>query len=117
MAGSEPDDATSAPAAASPVRTLLDLSARRAAALRVGRVRLVPGQRVPDQGVSRHAVEEVSMIVAGSLTGVAGGERFAIGAGDVTWIPAGEEHWATAGANGAEILWAWFGDVAGEDAG
>lgn len=110
----ERDDAHDGTEAASPVRTLLDLSARADAALRVGHVRLRPGQRVPDEGVSRHVVEEVSMIVAGALTGVAGDERFAIEAGDVTWIPAGEAHWAIAGPDGAEIFWVWYGDVEAE---
>lgn len=101
---------------ASPVRTLLDLAPRDGAALRAGHVRLAPGQRVPAEGDSRHAVEEISLIVAGSLTGTTGGEAFAIETGDVTWIPAGEAHWAVAGPDGAEIFWVWFGDIAAEDA-
>lgn len=97
-----------------PVRTLFDLAPRDGAALRVGAVRLAPGQRVPDEGTSRHGVEEASLIVSGSLRGQSGGEAFAIEAGDVTLIPSGEAHWAVAGDEGAEIFWAWFGDVAGE---
>lgn len=99
-----------------PVRTLFDLAPRDGAALRVGAVRLQPGQRVPDEGASRHGVDEASLIVSGSLRGESGGEAFAIAAGDVTLIPAGEAHWAVAGEDGAEIFWAWFGDVAGEAA-
>ena len=98
------------------VASLLDLPPRQTAALRVGSVQLEPGQRVPGEGLSRHGVDEVSLIVSGSLTGECGGEAFSIGEGDVTWIPAGEEHWAVAGQHGAEIFWVWFGDVAGEDA-
>jgi len=97
-----------------PVRTLFDLAPRDGAALRVGAVRLAPGQRVPDEGVSRHGVDEASLIVSGSLRGESGGEAFEIDEGDVTLIPAGEAHWAVAGDEGAEIFWAWFGDVAGE---
>lgn len=97
-----------------PVRTLFDLAPRDGAALRVGAVRLQPGQRVPDEGTSRHGVDEASLIVSGSLSGQSGGEAFTIAAGDVTLIPAGEAHWAVAGHEGAEIFWAWFGDVAGE---
>jgi quercetin dioxygenase-like cupin family protein len=98
-----------------PVQVLLDLAARDRAALRAGSVRLAPGQRVPDEGLSRHAVDEVSLIVAGSLRGESGGEGFDVAAGEVTLIPAGEAHWARAGDEGAEIFWIWFGDVAAED--
>ena len=97
-----------------PVRTLFDLAPRDAAALRAGSVRLAPGQRVPAEGTSQHGVDEVSLIVSGSLRGRSGDEAFTIGAGDVTLIPAGEAHWAVAGEDGAEIFWVWFGDVAGE---
>lgn len=99
-----------------PVQTLLDLPSRAGAALRVGSVRLAPGQRVPAEGLSRHGVEEVALITAGSLRGESGGEAFAIGANEVSWIPAGEAHWAVAGDEGAELLWVWFGDVDAEGA-
>src|SRR6056297_1208518 len=99
-----------------PVRVLLDLHPRDGAALRAGTVRLSPGQRVPDEGLSRHAVDELALIVAGSLQAESGGEAADLDAGDVTLIPAGEAHWARAGENGAEIFWVWFGDVAAEDA-
>lgn len=97
-----------------PVRTLFDLAPRDGAALRVGAVRLRPGQRVPDEGTSRHGLDEASLIVSGSLRGESGGEVFEIAAGDVTLIPADEAHWAVAGDDGAEIFWVWFGDVDGE---
>jgi quercetin dioxygenase-like cupin family protein len=99
-----------------PVRVLLDLLPRDAAALRAGTVRLSPGQRVPAEGLSRHAVDELALIVAGSLQAESGGEAADLGAGEVTLIPAGEPHWARAGEEGAEIFWVWFGDVAAEDA-
>lgn len=95
------------------VQTLLDLGPARGAVLRVGSVRLSPGQRVPDEGVSVHSADEVSYIVAGSLSGVCGGEEFETVAGEVSLIPAGEEHWAKAGPDGAEIFWCWYGEVAG----
>jgi len=97
-----------------PVQTLLDLPFRRGAALRAGSVRLSPGQRVPAEGLSRHGVDEVSLITAGSLRGESGDEAFEAAAGEVTWIPAGEAHWAVAGDEGAEIFWIWFGDVGAE---
>jgi quercetin dioxygenase-like cupin family protein len=99
-----------------PVRVLLDLLPRDGAALRAGTVRLSPGQRVPGEGLSRHAVDELALIVAGSLRAESGGEAADLGAGEVTLIPAGEPHWARAGDHGAEIFWVWFGDVAAEDA-
>lgn len=104
------------------VATLLDLGAdpatqrtrsSRAPAFRAGSVRLAPGQRVPAEGTSVHAADEVSYIVAGSLTGVCGGEPFATVAGEVSVIAAGEEHWAVAGPDGAEIFWCWYGNVDG----
>jgi quercetin dioxygenase-like cupin family protein len=99
-----------------PVRVLLDLLPRDGAALRAGTVRLSPDQRVPEEGLSRHAVDELALIVAGSLQAESGGEDAELTAGDVTLIPAGEAHWARAGEDGAEIFWVWFGDVAREDA-
>lgn len=95
------------------VSTLLDLGHRAGPAFRVGSVRLAAGQRVPAEGLSVHAADEVSYIVAGSLTGVCDGEEFATAAGEVSLIPAGEEHWAVAGPDGAEIFWCWYGDVDG----
>ncbi len=95
------------------VRTLLDLAPTERAALRAGSVTLAPGQRVPAEGWSAHAAEELSLIVSGSLTGVSGDAPFTVGGGDVTLIPAGEAHWAVAGPEGAEIFWVWFGDVEG----
>lgn len=95
------------------VSTLLDLTGPTGPAFRAGSVRLAPGQRVPGDGWSVHAADEVSYIVAGSLTGVCGGEAFETVAGEVSLIPAGEEHWAVAGPDGAAIFWCWYGDVNG----
>ena len=95
------------------VTTLLDLDRGSGSAFRAGSVRLAPGQRVPAEGWSVHMADEVSYIVAGSLTGVCGGEAFATVAGEISLIPAGEEHWAVAGSDGAEIFWCWYGDVDG----
>lgn len=96
-----------------PVQTLLDLAPRSRAALRAGSVRLSPDQRVPQDGLSSHEADELSLIVSGSLSGESGGVAFEVAAGDVTLIPAGEEHWAQAGSEGAEIFWCWFGTVEG----
>lgn len=95
------------------VSTLLDLGRRPDPTFRAGSVRLAPGQRVPTEGVSAHAADEVSYIVAGSLTGLCGGNEFATMAGEVSLIRAGEEHWAVAGSDGAEIFWCWYGNVDG----
>lgn len=95
------------------VATLLELGAPPAPGFRAGSVRLAPGQRVPAEGLSVHAADEVSYVVAGSLSGVCGGEEFKTVAGEVSLIPAGEEHWAVAGPDGAEIFWCWYGNVSG----
>lgn len=109
-----PPGSASSSEGAPAVHTLLELASREAAGLRVGSVRLAPGQRVPAEGESVHGVAELSLIVTGTLHGESGGTPFAIGAGEVTLIPQGEPHWAVAGPDGADILWVWFGDVAGE---
>ncbi len=101
-----PDDAP-----ALGVRTLLDLAPKDSAALRAGSVTLAPGQRVPAEGWSAHAADELSLIVSGSLTGESGAAAFKVGGGDVTLIPAGEAHWAVAGPSGAQVFWIWFGAV------
>lgn len=93
------------------VATLLDLGQQPEPRFRAGSVRLAPGQRVPVEGVSAHAADEVSYVITGSLTGVCGGKAFATVAGEVSHIPAGEEHWAEAGPDGAEIFWCWYGEV------
>lgn len=100
-----PDDATIG------VAPLLELGRRPGAGCRAGSVRLAPGQRVPDRGWSVHAADEVSYIVAGSLSGVCGEEEFEIVAGEVSLIPAGEEHWAVAGPAGAKIFWCLYGEL------
>ena len=97
------------------VQTLLELAGAPHAGLRVGSVKLQPNERVPAEGLSQHPVDEVSLIIKGSLTGESGGETFAVGACDVTLIPAGEPHWAVAGPDGAEILWMWFGNTTHEE--
>jgi quercetin dioxygenase-like cupin family protein len=91
------------------VQRLLELRVGVHAALQVGSVRLEPGQRVPDEGTSQHPVDEVSLVVKGSLTATSGGETCELVAGDVSLIPAGEPHWAVAGDEGAEIFWLHFG--------
>lgn len=91
------------------VQQLVELQVEASAKLRLGSVRLEPGQRVPAEGVSQHPVDEVSLIVKGSLTAACGGEVCELSAGEVSLIPAGEPHWAVAGGEGAEIFWLWFG--------
>jgi quercetin dioxygenase-like cupin family protein len=91
------------------VQRLVELHTATRAALQVGSVRLEPGQRVPDEGASQHPVDEVSLVVKGSLTATSGGESCVLRAGEVSLIPAGEPHWAVAGEEGAEIFWLHFG--------
>jgi quercetin dioxygenase-like cupin family protein len=107
--------AVSEPSSGDAVRVLFDLPARRQAALRVGSVRLAPGERVPPVGLSQHLADEVALLVSGSLYGESAGVPFAVSAGEVTHIPAGEPHWAVAGDGGAEVFWLWFGTMEGEN--
>lgn len=91
------------------VQHLLELHTQGRAALQVGSVRLAAGERVPSEGTSQHPVDEISLIVRGSLRAESAGEQVQLTAGEVTLIPAGEAHWAVAGEEGAEIFWLWFG--------
>jgi quercetin dioxygenase-like cupin family protein len=60
----------------------------------VGTLTLPAGTRVPAEGTSVHAQDELSFILAGEMRAWSGGQAFELRAGDVTLIPAGEEHWA-----------------------
>ncbi|WP_045234409.1 cupin domain-containing protein [Deinococcus pimensis] len=60
----------------------------------VGTLFLPAGTRVPAEGQSVHAQDELSFILSGRMVASSGGETCTLGAGDVTLIPAGEAHWA-----------------------
>lgn len=59
-----------------------------------GTMFLPAGTRVPAEGESVHAQDELSFILSGRLLACSGGETYTLVAGDVTLIPAGEAHWA-----------------------
>ncbi|WP_040227170.1 cupin domain-containing protein [Bhargavaea cecembensis] len=63
--------------------------------VKVGRVVIRAGEKVPLTGVSKHAENEYSIILKGSLITEIGGEKIRVSAGDATLIPKGEEHVAT----------------------
>ncbi|MCW1927237.1 cupin domain-containing protein [Bhargavaea beijingensis] len=65
------------------------------AGVKVGRVVIRTGEKVPLTGVSKHAENEYSIILKGSLVTEVGGEKIRVSAGDATFIPKGEEHIAT----------------------
>jgi mannose-6-phosphate isomerase-like protein (cupin superfamily) len=52
------------------------------------------GTRLPVEGFSVHAEDEVSFILSGALKAVSGGEPAVLRAGDISFIPANEAHWA-----------------------
>lgn len=60
----------------------------------VGMLTFPAGTRLPAEGVSVHAQDEVSFILKGELRATSGGTSWTLKEGDVTLIPAGEEHWA-----------------------
>lgn len=93
-----------------PVQTLIEMTAPGKALLKVGSLHLKPGQRVPAEGLSEHTVDEVSLILHGSLIGESGNDAFTASAGEISLIPAGEAHWARAGDAGAELFWILFGE-------
>lgn len=60
----------------------------------VGQLFFPAGTRLPLEGVSVHAQDEVSFILSGRLRAFSGDGEYTLVAGDTTLIPAGEEHWA-----------------------
>lgn len=56
-------------------------------------ISIMPGERVPTTGYSRHSEDEYSYIINGGLDTFSNGEMLFIKGGDSTLIPAGEEHW------------------------
>lgn len=61
-------------------------------AVKVGHVAIYPGETVPLSGVSKHAENEYSVIVKGSLVTEINGQKYRVSAGQATFIPKGEEH-------------------------
>lgn len=62
------------------------------ALVKVGHVTIFPGETVPLTGVSKHAENEYSVIVKGTLLTEINGEKHRVSAGQATFIPKGEEH-------------------------
>ena len=52
------------------------------------------GTRLPAEGFSVHAEDEVSFILSGALKAVSGSDSASLRTGDISFIPAGETHWA-----------------------
>lgn len=63
--------------------------------VKVGRVIIRAGEKVPLTGVSKHTENEYSIILKGSLVTEIAGEKIRVSAGDATFISKGEEHIAT----------------------
>ncbi|MDN3438383.1 cupin domain-containing protein [Planococcus sp. APC 3900] len=61
-------------------------------AVQVGHVVIYPGETVPLSGFSKHAENEYSVIVKGSLLTEIDGQQYRVSAGQATFIPKGEEH-------------------------
>lgn len=61
-------------------------------AVQVGHVIIYPGETVPLSGFSKHAENEYSVIVKGSLLTKIDGQQYRVSAGQATFIPKGEEH-------------------------
>lgn len=54
---------------------------------------ILPGERVPQEGLSIHEENEYSVIEKGKTEGDSGGTPFQVLAPNTTLIPAGEQHW------------------------
>lgn len=57
-------------------------------------ITLIPGERVPAEGMSSHEEDEYSFFLSGEVDTYSSGEYTVVKKGDATLIPAGEEHWA-----------------------
>lgn len=56
-------------------------------------ISLMPGERVPAEGMSCHEEDEFSFFISGEVETYCNGKHSVEGAGDATFIPAGMEHW------------------------
>lgn len=68
-------------------------------------VTILPGERVPKEGSSKHEENEYSIIIKGKMEGESGGKPFQVSKSNATFIPAGEEHWTiNSGEEPCEIV-------------
>lgn len=63
-------------------------------------ISLLPGERVPAEGMSCHEEDEYSFFISGEVDTYCDGKYSVEKAGDATFIPAGMEHWCI--NNGSE---------------
>lgn len=61
--------------------------------IKMSYITLLPGQRVPKEGMGAHKEDEYSFFVEGEVYTESGDFKGICGKGDVTLIPKGEEHW------------------------
>lgn len=57
-------------------------------------VEMQPGQRVPEEGVSKHTHDEYMYVVSGEMFFSVSGKEFILHPGEALFIPRGEEHWS-----------------------
>lgn len=63
--------------------------------VKMGFVQILPGERVPKEGLSMHDEDEYSFILQGSITTQSGDSPIMkVEHGTATFIPAKEKHWA-----------------------
>jgi quercetin dioxygenase-like cupin family protein len=87
---------------------LLKLPLRDPATLEFGTVVMPRGYRQPREGFSKHAGEEISLILKGRSLIEHPGGRTEVGPGDLVHIPAGEAH-ATVVLEECHVLFALAG--------
>lgn len=75
--------------------------------MQFGTVTIAPGERVPQEGFSKHEENEYSVIIKGKIEGESGGKPFSVSESNATLIASGEQHWAiNSGEEPCEIVWA-----------
>lgn len=78
----------------------------------VGSYVIAPGERVPENGMTSHAGDEISVILSGKIDLVAEGERTTVGPESVTVIPAGVDHYSeNTTAEPVRLVYAVLGDL------
>lgn len=76
----------------------------------MGTATILPGERVPKEGASKHRENEYSVIVKGSIVTKTGGKTVIVKSGEATFIPAWQEHVSyNESEESCEVVWVLVG--------
>ncbi|EMA47188.1 cupin domain-containing protein [Halobiforma nitratireducens] len=78
----------------------------------VGSYVIEPGERVPEDGTTKHDGDEISVLLSGELELVTEGDRRTVESESVTIIPAGTLHYSeNTGEQPARLVYAVLGEL------